>query len=481
MITLTSLNYHIWINELKTIVEKARIWKFIDSNTDVEESQSSESFIAADYLIMKKSDTARSAINLKEFIAVQREEYKADMLEYNMLEKLYERTIRELQTIDNAIKTSTQQYISFNKLRSFARKIIKLLAVRYKLNQSKIIQQIHEQWRRLKTPSIKNKVESWMTEWENLRLQMINLKLADTFDDDVIFVSEFLRAGRRWTSTFCDNWENQLKTAEKSVDFFKITRAYKLVVIRKNSSSSSRIIAIANAVILQDLIQKQSTKSDSFNQNDQKSINKNKSKKHNHNHSIKRKNEKCICEEEHSFKKCSYIVSFNRKKEWKENKKIKNEMREQIRNKSMIHRAINKMINTNILNEFSDSWIKKSKSENTTSTELKASSSFRFDNMITSSHLNDSQIHFLYKSVIYDSECSDSLTFDRDRFVDEIRSADEWIKISNELMNVVDYETMIVNDKLSNKIVKLKFANTIWISSTDVTVWPKGFTNQVGW
>jgi hypothetical protein len=356
-----------------------------------------------------------------------------------------------------------------------------LLAVRYKLNQSKIIQQIHEQWRRLKTPSIKNKVESWMTEWENLRLQMINLKLADTFDDDVIFVSEFLRAGRRWTSTFCDNWENQLKTAEKSVDFFKITRAYKLVVIRKNSSSSSRIIAIANAVILQDLIQKQSTKSDSFNQNDQKSINKNKSKKHNHNHSIKRKNEKCICEEEHSFKKCSYIVSFNRKKEWKENKKIKNEMREQIRNKSMIHRAINKMINTNILNEFSDSWIKKSKSENTTSTELKASSSFRFDNMITSSHLNDSQIHFLYKSVIYDSECSDSLTFDRDRFVDEIRSADEWIKISNELMNVVDYETMIVNDKLSNKIVKLKFANTIWISSTDVTVWPKGFTNQVGW
>jgi hypothetical protein len=116
------------------------------------------------------------------------------------------------------------------------------------------------------------------------------------------------------------------------------------------------------------------------------------------------------------------------------------------------------MINTNILDKFLDSWIKKSKSENISSTELKTS--FRFDNMITSSHLNDSQIHFLYKSVIYDSKCSDSFKFDRDRFVDEIRSADEWIKISNELMNVVDYETMIVNDKLSNKIVKLKFANT---------------------
>jgi hypothetical protein len=142
-------------------------------------------------------------------------------------------------------------------------------------------------------------------------------------------------------------------------------------------------------------------------------------------------------------------------------------MREQIRNKSMIHKAINKMINTNILNEFSDPWIKKSKNENTSSTELKAS--FRFDNMITSNHLNDFQIHFLYKSVIYDSECSDSFTFDRDRFDDEIWSTDKWIKTSNELMNVVDYETMIVNDKLNNKIVKLKFANTIWISSTDVT------------
>ncbi len=35
-------------------------------------------------------------------------------------------------------------------------------------------------------------------------------------------------------------------------------------------------------------------------------------------------------------------------------------------------------------------------------------------------------------------------------------------------MNVVDYETMIVNDKLNNKIVRLKFANKAWISSTDV-------------
>jgi hypothetical protein len=148
---------------------------------------------------------------------------------------------------------------------------------------------------------------------------------------------------------------------------------------------------------------------------------------------------------------------------------VRNEMREQIKKRLMIYRVIKHIIDTNILNELDDSF-KKKKNENmsSSSAELKASSSFRFGNMITSGHMNE--IHVLYKSVIYDSECSESFTFDRDRFVDELRSANEWIKISNELMNVVNYETMIVNDKLSNKIAKLKFANTIWISSIDVTL-----------
>jgi hypothetical protein len=135
----------------------------------------------------------------------------------------------------------------------------------------------------------------------------------------------------------------------------------------------------------------------------------------------------------------------------------------------MIHRVIKHITDINILNELDDSYQKK-RNENisSSSAELKASSSFRFDNMITSSHMNE--IHFLYKSVIYDSECSDLFTYDRNRFVNDLWSINEWIKTSNELMNVVDYETMIVNDKLNNKIVKLKFANTTWISFTDVTL-----------
>ncbi len=41
---------------------------------------------------------------------------------------------------------------------------------------------------------------------------------------------------------------------------------------------------------------------------------------------------------------------------------------------------------------------------------------FRFGNM-TSSEYNS-----LHKAVVYDSECSDHLIFDKDRFIDEIRS-----------------------------------------------------------
>jgi hypothetical protein len=97
-------------------------------------------------------------------------------------------------------------------------------------------------------------------------------------------------------------------------------------------------------------------------------------------------------------------------------------MREQIKKRLMIHRVIKHITDTNILNELNDSYFKKEKSENISSSSAELKASFRFDNMTLSTQY---EIHFLYKSVIYDSECSDSLTYDRDRFVDDLRSANE--------------------------------------------------------
>jgi hypothetical protein len=100
-----------------------------------------------------------------------------------------------------------------------------------------------------------------------------------------------------------------LLATEKSVEFSNITKTYRIAITRENQSSS-RIAAIVNAATLQDV-----TQNESFNQNEQveRSIKKEKSKKHNH--SINRKkNDKCVYDEEHFFKKCSYIVKFDRKK-----------------------------------------------------------------------------------------------------------------------------------------------------------------------
>jgi hypothetical protein len=137
---LTSLNYHIWINELKAIAKKARIWQFVDFDTDLKSSQSSVSPQASDYKI-----NDNSASSLKELFAEQKKKYKANNIEYDMLDKQFERITQRLRTINNAIRTSARQYIFSNELRSSTRKIIQLLAARYKLDQSKIIEQIHEQ------------------------------------------------------------------------------------------------------------------------------------------------------------------------------------------------------------------------------------------------------------------------------------------------------------------------------------------------
>jgi hypothetical protein len=212
MIALISLNYHIWINEIEALIEESRIWQYVDSDIDLFVSKLSESSSSSDYMMIEEDvETSRSTISKKELTSKQQKKYKANCVEYNMLNRHHARITQRLRTVQSAIRTSTKQYIFSNEFVSSSRKMIQMLAVRYKLDQSKIIEQIHEQWRRLKISFTKNKIEQWIVEWENLRLQMISLNLADTFDDDVIFVSEFLRAERRWALIFCDTWENQLK------------------------------------------------------------------------------------------------------------------------------------------------------------------------------------------------------------------------------------------------------------------------------
>jgi transposase-like protein len=96
-------------------------------------------------IVEKSADASRSAISKKELTFEQQKKYKANCSEYSMLNRHHERITQKLRTVQSAIRTSAKQYIPSNKFASSSRKIIQMLAARYKLNQSKIIDQMHEQ------------------------------------------------------------------------------------------------------------------------------------------------------------------------------------------------------------------------------------------------------------------------------------------------------------------------------------------------
>ncbi len=76
----------------------------------------------------------------------------------------------------------------------------------------------------------------------------------------------------------------------------------------------------------------------------------------------------------------------------------------------------------------------------------------------------------LIKSVIYDSGCSDPLSYDKDRFLREIKPASGWIKTPNGQMKVEGYGTMQVLGKSGDKIIKMEFANTAYVPITSMTL-----------
>jgi hypothetical protein len=118
------------------------------------------------------------------------------------------------------------------------------------------------------------------------------------------------------------------------------------------------------------------------------------------------------------------------------------------------------MININILKDINASKRNNEKeNQNQKSQKVEKSSKsssdendshFNFANYVNFALANSTlktSFHSLMKSVIYNSNCSQSLTFNKTRFVDEIESADDLIKISNNHMQIERYEIMLVCER----------------------------------
>jgi hypothetical protein len=90
--------------------------------------------------------------------------------------------------------------------------------------------------------------------------------------------------------------------------------------------------------------------------------------------------------------------------------------------------------------------------------------SFKYANMFINKTFNN----FLWRSVIYDSNCNDSLIYDLNRFVNEITLAHELIDTFNDSMMIEKYEIMLVINHINDKNRRMFFENIAYVSFIDV-------------
>jgi hypothetical protein len=151
---LISNNYHLWIKKIQFTAEAFNVWEYVNSDKNIFVSQKELMLTWADYEVSVTSITLedaslttviiRSAASLIELIKRQQKELKANVVMWNRLIKEITEIKTRLRKIEQIIKISSSIYILSNKQSSSAREITRTLAVRYKLSDVKINEQLHE-------------------------------------------------------------------------------------------------------------------------------------------------------------------------------------------------------------------------------------------------------------------------------------------------------------------------------------------------
>jgi hypothetical protein len=183
----------------------------------------------------------------------------------------------------------------------------------------------------------------------------------------------------------------------------------------------------------------------------------------------------------HDWRNCEHIVKSIRSSNWKCNQQERKWIKDAILKSRSFFYAIQWIINTDILNDIKteqckskekDNNDKKSNSEKTADDDI---SNVKFANMtsLKSSKYANMSIkktfnNLLWRSVIYDSDCNDSLIYDLNRFVNEVTSVLEMIDTSNDFMLIEEYEIMLVTDRINEKNRRMFFDNIAYVSFTDV-------------
>jgi hypothetical protein len=473
MIALTPKNYHLWIKELQGIAEKAKVWAYVDPDGTKAEPQEGEYPDVSDYQVPQPQQLAggvglsqiltKPADKYSELSDVQKEEYKMDISMFKMKEKQADKVAQGLRIVDNALKHSARSYIPPNKMAGSVREIVKILASRYKRSDDQVMEQLHEQFQVLKNAPVKGKIEAWVADWENIKGQIVDMNVTGIFGSDTIFINEFLQAGKKWAPNFCENWVMQHRAAKTTVEFYETTREYRLAVeaFLVNDSKSSR--GQANAATLQGQTQEQ-TKKKGQSKASQPEDGQSKEEKER----AIFKDKKCVCGVVHLFRDCPYIVSTGRQSGWKEDKVIRNDIRQKIQKNIRFFVAIKKLTNTNILEGMTEDSVKSCSQKPENKEEKETNQSYSFANVTSRSN------NPLHSSVIFDSGCDNPLTFDKSRFVGEIIpvtiDSEMWVDTPDGAMLVLGHGTMRVKGLLNGQPRELLFENTAYIPDSNVTL-----------
>ena len=112
---------------------------------------------------------------------------------------------------------------------------------------------LHLQFLALINPPAKEKIEQWMTDWKNLRVQIVKNETSELFEFEIVFINEFLRAGKKWAPIFCDHWVQQKETAKLKPEFYDTTKHYRLTVEKSFNQNrfSNKFFFSANAATFQ--------------------------------------------------------------------------------------------------------------------------------------------------------------------------------------------------------------------------------------
>jgi hypothetical protein len=248
MLILISNNFHLWIEELKDLALKIKIWKYKNSYDKIEEFRK-KILSEINHFVVKQSDFTSSTIvddlitnqtnqsvqfsqsqiakYFSELTSQQQKNYRTNVKEYKRRKKQIVKIIQKMLKINETICALIKFYISSKLMFVFIWEILQLLITKYKKIDDQIKKQIHEKFQALKQSSFKNQIEIWIANWKNLKSRILSLNIKNFFDFETMFVEKFLTANRKWAFMFCDNWILQKRATLRNVHFEETIREYK--------------------------------------------------------------------------------------------------------------------------------------------------------------------------------------------------------------------------------------------------------------